>query len=33
MREVIAFHLDGLRADGLAIQEPHSYATTVEVAA
>jgi hypothetical protein len=29
----IEFHLDGLRAEGLAAPEPHAYATVVEVAA
>jgi predicted RNase H-like HicB family nuclease len=33
MREAIEFHLDGLRADGMAVPEPHAYATVVEVAA
>jgi predicted RNase H-like HicB family nuclease len=33
MREAIEFHLDGLRADGMAMPEPHAYATVVEVAA
>ena len=33
MREAIAFHLEGLRAEGLAAPEPQSYATIVEVAA
>jgi predicted RNase H-like HicB family nuclease len=33
MREAVAFHLDGMRADGLAVPPPHSYATYVEVAA
>jgi len=33
MREAIEFHLDGLRADGMTVPEPHSYATVVEVAA
>ena len=33
MREAIEFHLEGLRAEGLAAPEPHSYATVVEVAA
>jgi len=33
MREAIEFHLEGLRADGMAVPEPHAYATVVEVAA
>jgi predicted RNase H-like HicB family nuclease len=33
MREAIELHLDGLRADGMAMPEPHAYATVVEVAA
>ena len=33
MREAIAFHLDGLRAEGYEVPEPSSYATYVEVAA
>ncbi len=33
MQETVEFHLDGLRADGLAVPSPHSYATFVEVAA
>ena len=33
MREAIALHLEGMRADGLAAPEPHAYATVVEVAA
>jgi predicted RNase H-like HicB family nuclease len=33
MREAIELHLEGLRAEGLAAPEPHSYATIVEVAA
>jgi len=33
MQEAIAFHLDGLRADGFPVPEPRSYATYVEVAA
>lgn len=32
MREVIEFHLQGLRQQGYAVPEPHSYATYVEVA-
>lgn len=33
MREAIAFHLEGLRAEGYPVPEPRSYATYVEVAA
>ncbi|WP_396216830.1 type II toxin-antitoxin system HicB family antitoxin [Gemmatimonas sp.] len=33
MREAIEFHLEGLRAEGIAAPEPHAYATVVEVAA
>ncbi len=33
MAEAIAFHLEGMREDGLPIPEPISMATTVEVAA
>jgi predicted RNase H-like HicB family nuclease len=33
MKEAIAFHVDGLRAEGQRPPEPHSYATMVEVAA
>ena len=33
MSEAIEFHLDGLRAEGMAVPEPHAYATVVEVAA
>ena len=33
MREAIAFHVEGLRADGKQLPEPHTYATIVEVAA
>ncbi len=33
MRTAIGFHLEGMREDGLAPPEPHSYATVVEVAA
>ncbi len=33
MQEAIAFHLDGLREEGMATPEPHAYATVVEVAA
>ena len=33
MREAIAFHLDGLRADGQPVPEAHTIAAYVEVAA
>lgn len=33
MREAIAFHLEGLRADGAALPEPQAYATYCDVAA
>jgi predicted RNA binding protein YcfA (HicA-like mRNA interferase family)/predicted RNase H-like HicB family nuclease len=33
MREAIAFHLDGLREDGQAVPEPHSYSAYVELPA
>jgi predicted RNase H-like HicB family nuclease len=33
MREAIAFHLEGLRAEGYPVPEPRSRATYVEVAA
>lgn len=33
MREAIAFHLEGLRADGIAMAEPTSRVDYVEVAA
>ena len=33
MRDAIAFHLDGLRADGHPVPPPHSIGTYVEVAA
>jgi len=33
MREAVAFHLDGMREDGLSMPAPHTYATYVEVAA
>jgi len=33
MREAIAFHLDGLREGGLALPQPTSYSTYIEVAA
>jgi predicted RNase H-like HicB family nuclease len=31
MQEAIAFHLDGLRAEGLPAPEPHTYSAYVEV--
>ncbi|MFQ5848684.1 MAG: type II toxin-antitoxin system HicB family antitoxin [Candidatus Methylomirabilales bacterium] len=33
MCEAISFHLEGLRAEGIEVPEPGSYATYVEVAA
>jgi predicted RNase H-like HicB family nuclease len=33
MREAIAFHLEGLKQEGYAVPEPHSYSTYVEVPA
>jgi predicted RNase H-like HicB family nuclease len=33
MREAIAFHLEGLRADGTGLPEPHAYATYCDIAA
>jgi len=33
MREAIAFHVDGLRADGQPVPESHTTAVYVEVAA
>jgi len=33
IREAIAFHLDGLREDGIAIQQPSSVVEYLEVAA
>ena len=33
MREAIAFHLEGLRADGVELPEPHAYATYCDIAA
>ena len=33
MREAVAFHLDGMREDGLSVPPPDTYATYVEVAA
>ena len=33
MREAIAFHLDGLKAEGMAIPEPSSSSTYVDVPA
>lgn len=32
-RAAVAFHLEGMRADGLDVPVPHSYVTYVEVAA
>ena len=31
MREAIAFHLEGMRAENLGIPDPHSYSAYVEV--
>ena len=31
IREAIAFHLDGIREDGLPIPQPHSHVDYVEV--
>ena len=31
IREAIACHLDGLRADGLPLPEPHTQIATIEV--
>ncbi len=33
MQEAIALHLEGLKATGFVVPEPHTYATYVEVAA
>lgn len=33
MKDAIAFHLDGLREEGLAIPEPHSTSSYVEIPA
>ncbi len=33
MREAIEFHLDGLREDGQAVPEPHTYSAYVELPA
>ncbi|PYR18458.1 MAG: hypothetical protein DMF94_19750 [Acidobacteria bacterium] len=33
MKAAIAFHLDGLREEGLAIPEPHSTSSYVEIQA
>ena len=33
MRDAIEFHLDGLKADGVAVPELRTYATYVDVAA
>lgn len=33
MQEAIAFHLDGLRTEGLQVPDPHTYSTYIEVPA
>ena len=33
MREAIGFHIEGLRADGVGLPEPHAYATYYDIAA
>jgi len=33
MRDAVAFHLEGLRQEGMAIQQPHATSTYVEVLA
>jgi predicted RNase H-like HicB family nuclease len=33
MREPISFHLDGLREEGQAVPEPHTYSAYVELLA
>lgn len=33
MREAIAFHLDGLREEGLTVPEPHTFSAYVELPA
>jgi predicted RNase H-like HicB family nuclease len=33
IRDALQFHLEGMRAEGLPVPKPHSYATVVEVAA
>ena len=33
MREAIELHLEGMRAEGIQVPEPHAYVTVVEVAA
>lgn len=33
MREAITFHLDGLREEGQAVPEPHTYSVYVELLA
>jgi predicted RNase H-like HicB family nuclease len=33
MRLAVAFHLDGLREDGQAVPEPHTYSVYVELPA
>ena len=33
MQEAIAFHLDGLRLEGMEVPDPHTYSTYIEVPA
>jgi predicted RNase H-like HicB family nuclease len=33
MQEAIAFHLDGLRLEGMEVPDPHTYSAYVEVPA
>lgn len=33
MQEAIAFHLNGLRAEGMRVPDPHTYSTYIEVPA
>ena len=33
MRDAIEFHVEGMRAEGLPVPEPHTYGTMVEIAA
>jgi predicted RNase H-like HicB family nuclease len=33
MREAIAFHVEGMRQEGLGVPQPTNYATVVDVAA
>jgi predicted RNase H-like HicB family nuclease len=33
MREAVEFHIDGLRDDGMAVPEPHAYATIFDISA